>query len=82
MKECGGNAVLKYNVEGDKLVVCKVERKEMLPKDLYSKWDDVQNLEADTDTQNDSTQGPKIAQKRQASMSAVSDIRKQSRPWR
>jgi hypothetical protein len=82
VKECGGNAVLKYNVEGDKLVVCKVERKEMLPKDLYSKWDDVQNLEADTDTQNDSTQGPKIAQTRQASMSAVSDIRKQSRPWR
>ncbi|KAI9705149.1 MAG: hypothetical protein M1812_008293 [Candelaria pacifica] len=71
VKECGGNAVLKYNVEGDKLVVCKVERKEMLPKDLYSKWDDVQNLEADTDTQNDSTQGPKIAQTRQASMSAI-----------
>jgi hypothetical protein len=82
VKEYESNAVLKYNLEGDKLVVYKVERKEMLPKDLYSKCDDVQNLEADTDTQNDSTQGPKITQTRQASMSAVSDIRKQSRPWR
>ena len=71
VKECGGSAVLKYNVEGDKLVVCKVEKKEMLPRDLYSKWDDAQNLEADTDAQNDSTLGPKIP---------VSDIRKQSRP--
>ena len=80
VKECGGNAVLKYNVEGDKLVVCKVERKEMLPKDLYSKWDDGHNLEAETDTQNDGIQGPKIAQTRRESMSAVSEIRKQSRP--
>ncbi len=37
VKECGGNAVLKYNIEGDKLVICKVERKEMLLKDLYLK---------------------------------------------
>ncbi len=80
VKECGGNAVLKYNVEGDKLVVCKVERKEMLPKDLYSKWDDGHNLEAETDTQNDGIQGPKIAQTSRESMSAVSEIRKQSRP--
>lgn len=65
VKECGGNAVLKYNVEGDKLVVCKVERKEMLPKDLYSKWDDVHNLEAKIDTQT-----------KLESRSAVSDIRK------
>jgi hypothetical protein len=82
VKGCGGNAALKYNVEGDKLVICKVERKDVLPKDLYSKWDDVHNLEAKTDTQNDSIQGPKIAQTRRESMAAVSDIRKQSRPWR
>ena len=50
MKECGGNAVLKYNIEGDKLVVCKVERKKMLSKDLYSKWNDVHNLEVKIDT--------------------------------
>lgn len=37
VNDCGGNAVLKYNVEGDKLVICKVERKEILPKELYSK---------------------------------------------
>jgi hypothetical protein len=37
IKECRGDAVLKYNVEGDKLVVYKVIRKEMLLKDLYSK---------------------------------------------
>lgn len=39
VKEFGGNAVLKYDVEGDKLVVHKVERTEMLPRDLYSKWE-------------------------------------------
>lgn len=36
VKECGRNAVLKYKVQGDKLVVSKVERKKLLPKDLYS----------------------------------------------
>ncbi|OCL08309.1 hypothetical protein AOQ84DRAFT_407104 [Glonium stellatum] len=75
VKECGGNAVLKYNVEGDKLVVCKVERKEMLPNDLYSKWDDRNNLEAETDTQNDGMQGPKIAQTGRESMSAIRTTR-------
>jgi hypothetical protein len=76
VKECGGNAVLKYDVGRDQLVVCKVKRKEMLPKDLYSKWDDGYNHKAETDTQNDGTQGPKIAQTRQESMSAVSGSRK------
>ncbi|KAH9203831.1 hypothetical protein DL95DRAFT_529495 [Leptodontidium sp. 2 PMI_412] len=71
VKECGGNAVLKYNTEGDKLVVCKVERKEMLPKDLYSKWDDAPNLRAEIDTQNDGLQGPQIAQTRRESMSTM-----------
>lgn len=80
-KECEGKAVLKYNVEGDKLVVCKVETKEMLPKDLYSKWDDGHNHEAETDAQNDGIQGPKITQTMRKSMSTVSNIRKQSRPY-
>ncbi|KAF2463440.1 uncharacterized protein BDR25DRAFT_329674 [Lindgomyces ingoldianus] len=75
VKECGGNAVLKYNVEGDKLVVCKVERKEMLPKDLYSKWDDRHHLGAETDAKNDGIQGPKIAQKRRESISATRTMR-------
>jgi hypothetical protein len=34
---CRDNAALNYNVEGDKLVIYKVERKDMLLKDLYSK---------------------------------------------
>ncbi|MCJ1436419.1 hypothetical protein MMC27_005798 [Xylographa pallens] len=78
VKECGGNAVLKYDVGGDKLVVCKVERKEMLPKDLYSKWDDRHHLEAETDTPKNDVQGPKVAQPKQESMSTVSAIREQS----
>lgn len=75
VKECGGNAVLKYNIEGDKLVICKVERKEMLLKDLYLKQDDVPNLGAEIDTRNDGLLGPKIAQIKQESMSMVFDIR-------
>ena len=43
---CGGNAIVKYDDKGDKLVVRKVEGKKMLPKDLYSKWDDRDNPEA------------------------------------
>ena len=40
VKGCGGNAVVKYDVKEEKLVISKVEGKMMLPKDLYSKWDD------------------------------------------
>ena len=43
---CGGNAIVKYDDKGDKLVVRKVGGKKMLPKDLYSKWDDRDNPEA------------------------------------
>jgi hypothetical protein len=73
-KECGDHAVLKYSVEGDKLVIYKDESKEMLPKDLYSKWDDMHNLEAKTDTQNNGLQGSKIPQTRRESTSAVSSF--------
>ena len=74
--ECGGNAVLKYNVGGDKLVVCRVERKEMLPKDLYLKWDDVHNLERKTDTQDNGVQGPKTVQTKLENMSSVGNIQR------
>ena len=67
VKECGDNAVLSYNVEGHKLVICKVDKREMLPKDLYSKWDDAEHCEAKMESQT-----------KLESMSAVSDIRKQS----
>ncbi|KAL3418297.1 geranylgeranyl pyrophosphate synthetase [Phlyctema vagabunda] len=49
-KECGGTAVLKYDVKGDKLVLSRVDRKDMLPKDLYEKWDDVPNSDEEAST--------------------------------
>lgn len=75
-KDCGGKAVLKYNLEGDKLVLSKVERKDMLPKDLYSKWDDMYDLDNETTSQNDGIQGTEITQIGRGSMSMVSYIRK------
>ena len=51
VKGCGGNAILKYDVKKDKLVVSKVDGKKMLPKDLYSKWDDGDNFGAATNMQ-------------------------------
>lgn len=80
--KCGGNAVLKYDVGGDKLVIYKVERKHMLPNDLYAKWDELHDLETKAAIQNDGIQGPKTPQMRQESTVMVSDIRKQSQPWR
>jgi len=71
VKECGGNAVLKYNVEGDKLVVSKAERKAMLPKDLYSKWDDEQRHPVNTDTRNDSVLATGTTEVGQQSIPAV-----------
>lgn len=53
VKGCGGNAIVKYDEKRDKLVVRKVDRKKMLPKDLYSKWDDKDNSEAETNTDHD-----------------------------
>ena len=49
VKGCGGNtAIVKYDVKEDKLLVCKVDGgKRMLPKDLYSKWDDENKLEVE-----------------------------------
>jgi hypothetical protein len=82
VKECGGNAILKYNTERDKLVICKVEKKHMLPEDLYLKWDGEHNLDAKTNTQNDNMRGPEIAQSRRESMATVRDVRQQSRRWR
>ncbi|KAK5188523.1 hypothetical protein LTR47_011679 [Exophiala xenobiotica] len=71
VKECGGKAVLRYNVEGDKLVICKVEREDMLPKDLYLKWGGMDSLEMKADIQDDSMQGSKVAQTRRESMATL-----------
>ena len=53
VKERGGNAIIKYDVGGDKLLVRKVDGKKMLPKDLYSKWDDRDDSDAEADTGHD-----------------------------
>lgn len=52
IKKYRSNTVLKYNIKRDKLVVCKIKRKEMLPRDLYLKQNDRYNLKAETNTQN------------------------------
>ena len=70
-KECDGKAVLRYNAERDRLMLSKATRKEMLPKDLYSKWDDVHNLDKGIGTQDDSAQEPEIAQTGQKTISTV-----------
>ena len=53
VKGCGGSAVVKYDVGGDKLVICKVDGGKMLPKDLYSKWDDEDIPEAEANKKHD-----------------------------
>jgi hypothetical protein len=45
VKGCGGHAAVRYDDKGDKLVIRKADGDAMLPKDLYSKWDDVGNSE-------------------------------------
>ena len=61
VKGCGGNGIVKYDVKKDKLVVWKYDGKKMLPKDLYSKWDDRDKSEAEINTENDA--GAEIAVK-------------------
>ncbi|MCJ1279347.1 hypothetical protein MMC21_007171 [Puttea exsequens] len=53
VKVCGGNAVVKYDVKEDKLVVSKVDGKKMLPTDLYSKWDDRKTFEEEINVGHD-----------------------------
>lgn len=37
VKGCGGNAIVKYDVKEDRLVVWKFDGRKILPKDLYFK---------------------------------------------
>jgi hypothetical protein len=39
VRESGGRAILKYDANGDNLVFHKLGGKQMLPKDLYAKWE-------------------------------------------
>ncbi|RDW58873.1 hypothetical protein BP6252_13349 [Coleophoma cylindrospora] len=73
-KECGGNAILKYTVEGDKLVLSKVERKDMLPKDLYLKWDDGNNPQKETGAQNNGMQKPETTEIGQTNISTMTSM--------
>ena len=50
VKECGGNAMVKYDAQGDKLVILKVDGEKKLPRYLYSKWDHKDDSEAETAT--------------------------------
>jgi hypothetical protein len=61
-KECGGSAVLKYASEGDKLVISKVDRKEMLPNDLYLRWENEYKIIKETESQNDGIREPELAE--------------------
>lgn len=38
VKGYNGNAIIKYDNKGDKLVIQKANKDTMLLKDLYSKW--------------------------------------------
>lgn len=48
VKENGGKAILKYHATGDNLVFHKCGGKQMLPKDLYAKWEGRSNDEKGT----------------------------------
>ncbi|KAF2110929.1 hypothetical protein BDV96DRAFT_603534 [Lophiotrema nucula] len=39
VRESGGRAILKYDANGDNLVFHKLGGKQMLPKELYTKWE-------------------------------------------
>jgi hypothetical protein len=78
VKECGGNAILKYSPEGDKLLIRQVESKKMLPKDLYSKWDDGHSR-GNTETRSDSVQ--KFKNPQTESKSTVSRYLKLMHLW-
>ena len=45
-----GVMILKYDPLGDKLVLSQTEEVKMLPEDLYLKWNDKEQLEAEIDT--------------------------------
>ena len=53
VKRCGGNAMVTYDADEDKLVVSKFDGKAMLPKDLYSKWDGGNDSVAETNKDHD-----------------------------
>ncbi|KAH6985542.1 geranylgeranyl pyrophosphate synthetase [Ilyonectria destructans] len=53
VKGFGGNATVRY--DGHKLVVRKVDEENMLPQDLYSRWNDRIDSKQETSTNRDTT---------------------------
>lgn len=60
-KQCGGTAVLKSDGDTDRLLIYKVDRKTMLPQDLYSKWDEVHDQGADVDEETAQAKGERMS---------------------
>ena len=50
VKDNGGNAIVRYDVQKRKLVVTKFDGRKMLPEDLYSKWSDSKESQVETNT--------------------------------
>lgn len=53
VKGYDGNAIVRYDAQRDKLVVRKGGRKKMLPEDLYSKWDNKKDSEAEINSEHE-----------------------------
>jgi hypothetical protein len=53
VKKGGGRAILKYGVHGDSLFFRKLGGKQMLPEDLYAKWEHEQQLGVSQDVKAD-----------------------------
>ena len=68
-----GAMVLKYDPLGDKLVLSETEGAKMLPEDLYLKWKDKEQLEAEIDTKasakTDALQGEQLSVSKEVSNS-------------
>lgn len=52
-KRHDGKAFVRYDVKKDELVIAKVDQKHTLPKDLYSKWEDRGDSEAEINMEHD-----------------------------
>ncbi|KAI1798789.1 hypothetical protein F4811DRAFT_161961 [Daldinia bambusicola] len=50
VKGCGESVTVRYDRRENKLILTKVPRKKMLPRDLYLKWDDASYTKTATDT--------------------------------
>lgn len=53
----GGNSTVRYDLLKDKLVIHKVERKKMLPEDIYARWAKVSPAGATEETAEETTEG-------------------------